>query len=58
LIGKSKIVTTKKRRLDDRTVEKEDSLPTSSNTGVVLEEVLEEPPKWKVLRVSERFLRK
>lgn len=50
LIGKSKIVTTKKRRLDDRTVEKEDSLPTSSNSGVVLEEVLEEPPKWKVLR--------
>lgn len=26
---------------------------TSANGGVVLEEVLEEPPKWKVLRVSE-----
>lgn len=26
---------------------------TSSNSGVVLEEVLEEAPKWKVLRVSQ-----
>lgn len=26
---------------------------TSSNAGLVLEEVLEEAPKWKVLRVSQ-----
>lgn len=26
---------------------------TSSNTGLILEEVLEEAPKWKVLRVSQ-----
>jgi len=26
---------------------------TSSNHGIVLEEVLEEAPKWKVLRVSQ-----
>lgn len=26
---------------------------TSSNPGIVLEEVLEEAPKWKVLRVSQ-----
>ncbi|KAI8531221.1 hypothetical protein RHMOL_Rhmol11G0120200 [Rhododendron molle] len=28
-----------------------DSLPASTNSGIVLEEVLKEPPKWKVLRV-------
>ncbi|XP_058224569.1 DNA repair endonuclease UVH1 isoform X2 [Rhododendron vialii] len=50
LIGKSKSATTKKRKLEDSTTEKEDSLPTSTNSGIVLEEVLEEPPKWKVLR--------
>ncbi|KAI8547037.1 hypothetical protein RHMOL_Rhmol07G0164500 [Rhododendron molle] len=50
LIGKSKNVTSKKRKLEDSTTEKEDSLPTSTNSGIVLEEVLEEPPKWKVLR--------
>lgn len=26
---------------------------TGTSNGVVLEEVLEEPPKWKVLRVSK-----
>lgn len=29
------------------------SSSTSSNPGIVLEEVLEEAPKWKVLRVSQ-----
>ena len=30
-----------------------DSEATNTNGNVVLEEVLEEAPKWKVLRVSE-----
>lgn len=30
-----------------------DSLSENTNSKVVLEEVLEEAPKWKVLRVSE-----
>lgn len=52
LIGQSKTTGTKKRKLEDSNKEKEDS---SANPigSVVLEEVLEVPPKWKVLRVSE-----
>ncbi|KAL6961719.1 DNA repair endonuclease uvh1 [Sarracenia purpurea var. burkii] len=50
LVGKSKGSTAKKRKLEGSNKEKEDSLPTSTNSGVVLEEVLEEAPKWKVLR--------
>lgn len=49
LIGQSKTTGTKKRKLEDSNKEKEDS---SANPigSVVLEEVLEVPPKWKVLR--------
>ncbi|XP_052210730.1 DNA repair endonuclease UVH1 [Diospyros lotus] len=47
MVGQSKSLTTKKRKLDVK--EKEDSLPMNTNSGVVLEEVLEEAPKWKVL---------
>ncbi|XP_057511388.1 DNA repair endonuclease UVH1 isoform X1 [Actinidia eriantha] len=47
LVGKSRSATTKKRKLDETNKVKEDSLPP---TSVVLEEVLEEAPKWKVLR--------
>ncbi|CAK9173322.1 unnamed protein product [Ilex paraguariensis] len=49
LSGHSKNVTSKKRKLDSSNKEKEDSLPSSSSS-VILEEVLEEAPKWKVLR--------
>ncbi|KAL7167010.1 hypothetical protein ACSBR2_037635 [Camellia fascicularis] len=49
LVGLSKSSTTKKRKLKDTNKEKEDSLPTLTS-GVALEEVLEEAPKWKVLR--------
>lgn len=50
LVGLGKSSTTKKRKLKDTNKEKEDSLPTLTS-GVALEEVLEEAPKWKVLRV-------
>lgn len=43
-------VKTNKRKLDDNNKDKEDM---NANGRVVLEEVLEEAPKWKVLRVSE-----
>ncbi|XP_057976377.1 DNA repair endonuclease UVH1 [Malania oleifera] len=42
-----------KRKLKDRNNEKvanDESLPTNTASGVVLEEVLEEAPKWKLLR--------
>ncbi|KAL8207886.1 hypothetical protein R6Q57_007298 [Mikania cordata] len=46
----SKGVKSKKRKLDDSNNDKDDSLMMNGNTGVVLEEILEEAPKWKVLR--------
>lgn len=49
----------KKRKLKDNTKEENgESLETSIAGGVVLHEVLEEAPKWKVLSVSEMFLRR
>ncbi|KAI3718606.1 hypothetical protein L6452_19485 [Arctium lappa] len=45
--------STKKRKLDDSNKDQEDSLVKDANSRVVLEEVLEEAPKWKVLCVSE-----
>lgn len=30
-------------------------LVPNTTSGVVIEEVLDEAPKWKVLRVSERY---
>lgn len=59
--GQGKSVTGKKRKAkgDDKN-EKEVGGTSSASTssGLVLEEVLEEAPKWKVLRVSERFLKR
>ncbi|XP_076915461.1 DNA repair endonuclease UVH1-like [Bidens hawaiensis] len=46
----TKSVKSKKRKLDDSNNYKEDALVTNANGGVILEEVLEEAPKWKVLR--------
>lgn len=57
----SKSVKNKKRRTkgDDKDIEEVDGTSSSSsNAGLILEEVLEEAPKWKVLRVSQMFLRK
>ncbi|KAK6947501.1 ERCC4 domain [Dillenia turbinata] len=48
LDGQNKNVMIKKRKLKDKN-KKEDSLPTTTNGQVVLQEVLEEAPKWKVL---------
>ncbi|KVH95227.1 hypothetical protein Ccrd_002682 [Cynara cardunculus var. scolymus] len=48
-----KSVKSKKRKLDDSNKDQEDSLVKDANSRVILEEVLEEAPKWKVLRVSE-----
>lgn len=48
-VGQSKTTATKKRKLDDTSKEKED-LSGSTGSTVALEEVLEGPPKWKVLR--------
>lgn len=53
-----KSVKSKKRKLDDSNKDQEDSLVKDANSRVILEENLEEAPKWKVLRVSERFLKK
>ncbi|KAD5316854.1 hypothetical protein R6Q59_032077 [Mikania micrantha] len=50
LTTSSKGVKSKKRKLDDSNNDKDDSLMMNGNTGVVLEEILEEAPKWKVLR--------
>lgn len=58
LADPAKSVKSKKRKLDDGNKDKEDSLVMNGNGMVILEEVLEEAPKWKVLRVSERFLKK
>lgn len=57
LLGQSKTTGTKKRKLEDSNKEKEDS-SASPIASVVLEEVLEVPPKWKVLRVSEISLKR
>ncbi|PWA97638.1 restriction endonuclease, type II-like superfamily protein [Artemisia annua] len=46
----TKGVKSKKRKLDFNNKDKEDSQATNTNGNVVLEEVLEEAPKWKVLR--------
>ncbi|KAI7738617.1 hypothetical protein M8C21_011478 [Ambrosia artemisiifolia] len=46
----TKSVKSKKRKLDDSNKDKEGSPVTSANSGVILEEILEEAPKWKVLR--------
>ncbi|KAI3979593.1 hypothetical protein MKX01_023877 [Papaver californicum] len=48
----NKSVGSKKRKgKEDNSTENE---VTNTTSGVVIEEVLEEAPKWKVLRVSER----
>ncbi|KAL3817968.1 hypothetical protein ACJIZ3_003873 [Penstemon smallii] len=49
LIAPNKTATNKKRKFDDKNKDRDDS-SASTNSGVVLEETLEEPPKWKVLR--------
>ncbi|MCD7460901.1 DNA repair endonuclease uvh1 [Datura stramonium] len=46
-LGLSKTVSTRKRKLNDN--KKDEDQSTSAESRVVLEEVLEEPPKWKVL---------
>ncbi|XP_059275840.1 DNA repair endonuclease UVH1 [Lycium ferocissimum] len=46
-LGQSKTASTKKRKLNDS--KKDEDQSTSAESRVVLEEVLEEPPKWKVL---------
>lgn len=48
-LGLSKTVSTKKRKLNDS--KKDEDQSTSAESRVVLEEALEEPPKWKVLLV-------
>lgn len=52
--GLSKPTITRKRNLDEKNKDKKDS-SVSANSEIVLEEILEKPPKWKVLRVSEIF---
>ncbi|KAH6769073.1 Restriction endonuclease [Perilla frutescens var. frutescens] len=44
-IGLGKIASTKKRKLDEGNKDGD----AAANSGLVLEEILEEPPKWKVL---------
>ncbi|XP_009629397.1 DNA repair endonuclease UVH1 [Nicotiana tomentosiformis] len=46
-LGQIKTASTKKRKLNDN--KKDEDQSTSTENRVVLEEVLEEPPKWKVL---------
>lgn len=58
LMGKNKALKSNKKRKVEGGYEKEDSLPATSSSEVVLEEVLEEAPKWKVLRVSQKFCKK
>ncbi|KAK4423017.1 DNA repair endonuclease UVH1 [Sesamum alatum] len=48
-IGLSTSASTKKRKQCERNKDEDDS-SARANSGVVLEETLEEPPKWKVLR--------
>ncbi|KAK4400488.1 DNA repair endonuclease UVH1 [Sesamum angolense] len=47
-IGLSTSASIKKRKLCERNKDEDDS-SARANSGVVLEEILEEPPKWKVL---------
>ncbi|KAL1568952.1 DNA repair endonuclease uvh1, variant 2 [Salvia divinorum] len=49
-IGLGKVASTKKRKLDEGNKDEDVYYPTAATTGLVLEEILEEPPKWKVLR--------
>lgn len=58
MVGQSKTAISKKRKLNESSKNKEDSLSANTSTRVVLEEVLEVAPKWKVLLVSEKFLRR
>ncbi|OIS99720.1 PREDICTED: DNA repair endonuclease UVH1 [Nicotiana attenuata] len=46
-LGQIKTASTKKRKLNDN--KKDEDQSTNTESRVVLEEVLEEPPKWKVL---------
>ncbi|KAL2233074.1 UNVERIFIED_CONTAM: DNA repair endonuclease UVH1 [Sesamum indicum] len=48
-IGLCTTASIKKRKLCERNKDEDDS-SERANSGVVLEEILEEPPKWKVLR--------
>ncbi|XP_071692689.1 DNA repair endonuclease UVH1 [Rutidosis leptorrhynchoides] len=51
LTSPAKSVKSKRRKLDDSNKDKEDNTQTmNANSRVILEEVLEEAPKWKVLR--------
>lgn len=57
----SKTKVGKKRKLkgdDSNEGEADGTSSSTASSGVVLEEVLEEAPKWKVLRVSERYLKR
>lgn len=60
LSDKSKSSKGKKRKLkgDDDNEQVGGTSSTSTSSRIVLDEVLEEAPKWKVLRVSERFLKR
>lgn len=54
--GQSKNMIGRKRKSTDGNSDKDaskDSVPTNMSSGVLLEEVLEAPPKWKLLRVSK-----
>ncbi|KAG8363989.1 hypothetical protein BUALT_Bualt19G0079700 [Buddleja alternifolia] len=48
-VGLSKTASIRKRKLDESNKGGDDS-SASANSSLVLEEILEEPPKWKVLR--------
>lgn len=51
--GQSKNMIGRKRKSTDGNSDKDaskDSVPTNMSSGVLLEEVLEAPPKWKLLR--------
>lgn len=48
-VAQSKTAATRKRKLEDSNSKKEVEVGASADDGAVLQEVLEEPPKWKVL---------
>ncbi|KAL7150011.1 hypothetical protein ABFS83_05G079700 [Erythranthe nasuta] len=48
-IGVSRTTSTRKRKLDEKNKDVDDS-SVSASSGLILKEILEEPPKWKVLR--------
>ncbi|EYU28618.1 hypothetical protein MIMGU_mgv1a0230691mg, partial [Erythranthe guttata] len=48
-IGVSRTTSTRKRKLDEKNKDGDDS-SASASSGLILKEILEEPPKWKVLR--------